>query len=234
MSTEAQQSILVQLQGDTIPPTDAKSTSAAVPDLTPVGVVAPPEPKKHAKKTSPPVETFASTAATTSAAAEAPKKKQPKKLPDVDVEDEKEPERRQHKRKRPTPSEEVEEEEEGEEDVDGEDIDSFDEPKPKKKKKKKTSAHTKSSSAASAAAGEDKKKKKPTGPRKQPGYAMIKVEDDRLRGALESLMCKREQRETTGKGRATTSTCGVLNNNLIDFYEDVISTFSRKFGRYIN
>jgi hypothetical protein len=77
------------------------------------------------------------------------------------------------------------------------------------------------------------KKKVSSAVRRQPGYAMIKAEDDRLRRALDGLIRKREQRETVGGGRATTSTCGVLTNNLIEFYEDTLSTFSRKFGRYI-
>jgi hypothetical protein len=77
-------------------------------------------------------------------------------------------------------------------------------------------------------------KKKPSAPRKQPGYTMIKTEDDRLRGALEALLRKRKQREDTNGGKAPTSTCGVLTNNLVDFYENVVESFARKFGRYIN
>jgi hypothetical protein len=68
--------------------------------------------------------------------------------------------------------------------------------------------------------------------RKQPGYAMIKTEDDRLKYALECLVRKRNQRETGSK--VSTSTCGVLTNDLIDFYEDVVANFQRKFGRYIS
>jgi hypothetical protein len=67
--------------------------------------------------------------------------------------------------------------------------------------------------------------------RRQPGYAMIKTEEDRLKYALECLLRKRNQRETGSK--VSTSTCGVLTNDLIDFYETVVEKFERKFGRYI-
>lgn len=73
----------------------------------------------------------------------------------------------------------------------------------------------------------------PATPRKQPGYAMIKAEDDRLRDALAALLRKRTQREAASDGRALTSTCGVLTNNLIDFYDNVVASFHAKFGRYI-
>lgn len=90
-------------------------------------------------------------------------------------------------------------------------------PPPKKKKKPSTASQAPSAT-----------------PRKQPGYAMIKAEDDRLKRALSDLVRKRDQRESSSGGRMPTSTCGVLNNNLIEFYEDTIATFTRKFGRYIN
>jgi hypothetical protein len=70
--------------------------------------------------------------------------------------------------------------------------------------------------------------------RKQPGYAMIKTEEERLTYALECLTKKRERREGAGGvGHTSISTCGVLANDLIEFYDEVLATFKRKFGRYI-
>lgn len=207
MSADAQQNILVQLQGDAIPPTEVKS--AVAPNLTPVGIVNPPEPKKRTKKP----------ASEAPATEEAPKKRKRSPAKDDDVKEEEEEEeeeqpKRQHKRKRPiqpAAAAAVDEEQ----------------ALPKKKKKaapKRPPIDT----------DDVQTKKKSSAPRKQPGYAMIKTEDDRLRGALDALIRKRDQRETASSGRATTSTCGVLTNNLIDFYEGVVDSFGRKFGRYIN
>lgn len=80
----------------------------------------------------------------------------------------------------------------------------------------------------------DPPKKKKTVTRKQPGYSMIKLEEERLRSSLDALLHKRKQREKANGGSGLTSTCSVLANNLIEFYEDMINQFDRKFGRYIS
>lgn len=71
--------------------------------------------------------------------------------------------------------------------------------------------------------------------RRQAGHAMIKAEYDRITRALDALVRKRVQREESNGGQAPTSVCGILINNLIEFYEqDVLVPFDRKFARYMN
>jgi hypothetical protein len=70
--------------------------------------------------------------------------------------------------------------------------------------------------------------------RKQPGFAMIKAEEERLRRAVEVLERKKQQRERANNGKSVTSTCGVLINDLLDFYDDTLEIFEHKFARYIN
>jgi hypothetical protein len=70
--------------------------------------------------------------------------------------------------------------------------------------------------------------------RRQPGFAMIKAEEERLLSALDGLNDKKGQREKASGGKTVTSTCGVLLNDLVDFYEDTLASFDRKFSRYIH
>lgn len=115
-------------------------------------------------------------------------------------------------------------------------------PKTKPKVKKTPAEETKK---AQKKKPEDKDKKKPKkhptevepaeAIRRQPGHAMIKAEYDRLTRALDALVRKRVQREESNGGMAPTSVCGILINNLVDFYEqDVLVPFERKFARYMN
>lgn len=141
----------------------------------------------------------------------------------------------------------------GEDDEDGEEpvlprkkSSSSDSKKPKPKPKvKKTPAEETKKAQKKKPASEDKDKKKPKKPptevepaeamRRQPGHAMIKAEYDRLTRALDALVRKRVQREESNGGMAPTSVCGILINNLVDFYEqDVLVPFERKFARYMN
>jgi hypothetical protein len=221
MSADIQQNILVQLQGDAPVPVDGDNVT--VPDLTPIGVVDPPETKKRAKKASgdeTPDEPKKKAAPRRKKAANASASDEGSPI-DEEEEEEEEEEKPKRKRKRPTEAASA-----PQDDANGET------PAPKPKKTKKSPSDTSKKSAAKGAQAQPKKK--PSAPRKQPGYAMIKTEDDRLRSALEALLHKREQREATSGGKAPTSTCGVLTNNLVDFYENVVDSFARKFGRYIN
>jgi hypothetical protein len=97
--------------------------------------------------------------------------------------------------------------------------------KPQQQPKKKAPV-VKKVSAAAAAADEEPN-------RRQPGHAMLKAENDRLNRALDALVRKRVQREDANNGKAPTSVCGVLLDNIIEFYEDKLEEFNRKFGKYL-
>jgi hypothetical protein len=205
-----QQNILAQLQGDAPAPVDVNP--AVVPNLAPVGIVDPLEVKKRVKRPTDaeePKKKPATPKRKRPASDEAPA---PSQDGAVSGEEEEKPKK---KRKRPAPQED---------DADTVNDDSEKPPNPKKKK----------SSASRKDDGAKAQVKKSSAPRKQPGYAMIKAEDERLRNALDALHRKRDQRESVSGGKAPTSTCGVLTNNLIDFYENIVDSFFRKFGRYIN
>lgn len=85
------------------------------------------------------------------------------------------------------------------------------------------------------AAKKKKKKAAASTPRKQPGYAMIKAEEERLKRAHESLVKKRDAHEAkaAATAKASITCCALMRNDLIDFYEDSLRSFARKFGRYI-
>lgn len=213
-----QHDILVRLQGDASDPSDTKDASAL--DLTPVGVVDHPEPKKHVKKPS----------TDSNGPLDAPKYKRPTTASDqtapLDMDDDEETKPKKRRKRTRTPKPPVCEKKD-EEDEDANIEDEMDCPPPKRKRSRAkipTVAPDKTSQSGRMSSSQ----------RRQPGYAMIKAEDDRLRGALESLIRKRGQREAVSGGRAPTSTCGVLTNNLIDFYETVVDSFAHKFGRYID
>lgn len=124
--------------------------------------------------------------------------------------------------------------------------------KPKSKSKPKKAVATaaadakKSKKRVAVSDGVSKLKKKkrskkmvepdvPASGRRQPGHAMIRAEYDRITRALDALVRKRIQRDESNEGEAPTTVCGILIDNLVDFYEqDVLIPFERKFARYMN
>ena len=93
---------------------------------------------------------------------------------------------------------------------------------PKKKKPKKSSRHHDSESS-------DSKRK-----RNLPGGALLKTEKDKIEKTISSLLKKREQRDKSNKGKNPASVCGILLDNLIEFYESMDSNFDKKFAKYMS
>jgi hypothetical protein len=83
------------------------------------------------------------------------------------------------------------------------------------------------SSSASSAATELKRK------RKQPGGALLKTEKDKIEKTLASLIQKRSHRDKSARGKSSASVCGILLDNLVEFYESVNDGFDKKFGKYM-
>jgi hypothetical protein len=70
--------------------------------------------------------------------------------------------------------------------------------------------------------------------RKQPGFAMIKTEEERITRALDILTKRKQTREKNNGGKPVISTCGILLNDLISFYTHALTKFERKFAQYIS
>lgn len=72
--------------------------------------------------------------------------------------------------------------------------------------------------------------------RHSPGYSLLRVERDRIDRALVSLRAKNEHRvansSAAGK-KPPTTVCSILNDALIEFYEETQGKFMARFGRYL-
>lgn len=71
--------------------------------------------------------------------------------------------------------------------------------------------------------------------RSAPGVSLIKSEKERLKKSLENLINKRknaEEKRASKDAPAPITCCVLMRDGLIDFYQDALSQFDRRFGRY--
>jgi hypothetical protein len=181
-----------------------------------------------------------------------PRKKKPVEDEAADEEEEEVPKPKPKPKKKPVPKKRPAEEEE-------DDLDLDEAAKPKKKPKLQPKKPVPVKKAAKKADVEVPPKKtapkkappkkpvedadedadespEPSQIRHSPGYSLLRVERDRIERALVSLRNKNEHRATNtasnGK-RPTTTVCSILNDALIEFYEEVQGKFMARFKRYL-
>lgn len=87
-------------------------------------------------------------------------------------------------------------------------------PQPKKEPSEKT--------AKDAAAAEPQ--------RHLPGFALLRVERDRIDRVRAAISGKIKKRSEDGK---SVGVCGILNDQLLKFYDGVRADFVKEFGKYL-
>lgn len=71
--------------------------------------------------------------------------------------------------------------------------------------------------------------------RSAPGVSLIRAEKERLKRSLENLINKRknaEEKRTSKDSPAPITCCVLMRDGLIDFFQDTLSQFEHRFGRY--